>query len=449
MTEPEKVEHFVLTFFAATGCRVQRRDRVWIAHLPEHMAKAFGVDERLVFTFQPEQASSNVEVLTRGHRLVDVMVQYAQQRGRSCNVIYLGSQWNEIVRQAAASDPWQMGYRPAVPRLVRMVETLRSLRFVNARQRIIQRRVLYQRQALFRFRVAFCADEKREMLYSVLADPSTETIDSVVDIGGGVAMPAVWRGKNEASQCVQTKFFPTPPFGRRKNFMSREASWQAGEAALRQGNAYVWLRLYRKACEYLENHMLTEKLRFEAEAAARLAAEKNRLDAYYRGLAAETVDPLRRVFSRMAAAEMRMGWGGERGTWETRLERLRAEAVRLRHQHVDELENLAAERERRLEELLDRYRVKTEISLVQVSLIHVPRIAWNLRLTGPSRREVTVLYDIIRERILEPLCDACENMLTGNALLSCCGDVVCQSCGKACPTCGESVGATAPREVGG
>lgn len=410
------------------------------------MAETFGVSDRFSFTFQPEHAAQDVEILTREHRVLDHMVQYAQRRGRSCSVIFLGSHWNETVGQAAACNPWRRGYHGASPQIIRMMEKLRPLRFHNARQRIIHRRALYQRQALFRFRVAFCGDEKREMMFAVFVDPVTEAIDSTIDISGGIAMPAVWRGRQDAAvQRMPSKLFPTYPFRPRKTWMSKENSWRAGETTLRHGNAYVWFRLYRKACEYLECQIETERRRFQAEAAARLAVEKTRLDEYYRGLAAETVDPLRRVFRRMAAAEMRMGWAGDRSRGEQRWERLRTEALRLREQYAVELKKLETERERRLEELLERYRIKTEITLAQVALVYVPRIAWTLRLTGtgPSRREITVLYDILRERIVEPRCDACESVLTDSPWLSCCGDVVCRTCGMQCPTCGDTMGKSA------
>lgn len=453
--EQEPIQAFVLNTLAALNCRVQRREHVWVAHLPKHMAELFGVGERFHFTFHPEHASANVEYLTRGHRVLDQMMQYARQRGRSCNVIFVGFHWNEIAREAICCNPWKED-EPASSQLRGMVEQLRSLRFDNARQRVVHQRMLYHRQVLFRFRVAFCADEKRELLFSALADPATETIDSMVDISKAIAMPTKWWGKSVVSHRFQVDSFAPAPLSRRKSWLRKEASFQAGEAALRLGNAYVWLRLYRKACEYLEEVMLSEKLRFESEAQTRLEAEKKRLDAYYRDLAAETVDPLRRVFRRIAAAELRMGWGGNADSGEQHLERLREEALRLQNQHKMALEYLEAERERRLEELLERYQVRTEVSLAQVSLIYVPRMTWTLRLSGPSRREVSVMYDMLRERIIEPQCDVCENVLSGAARLSCCGDVVCRQCGTNCPSCDAPINSPTDasemhslREVGG
>lgn len=419
----------MLRLLSEAGGRVRRRGPIWLAHLSRDLAREFGVDPKFRFTFQPEKATDGVELLAVGTRTLDHMIDFAQRRGATCRLIFVGSWVNHMMWQTAGVDPWRDCGNPnegssitdeteiSTPALQRMRMKLSSICFANARARLVERRILYQRQALFRFRVAFCSDEKREVLFTLLIDPATEQTDTMVDIGRAVAMPAVWRGK---------KGKPS----------SREFTSTQSGARLREqgGGSYLWSRLYDLACEHLEKFIQKEQAKIQSDAAVRLESARQRLDTYYRGMAAETLEPLRRLLRRMGSIEAQMGLGTVHDA--QRLEHWHAEAGRLSSMYQGELDQLETERKRRMEELAQKHRIRTEIQPTQIAWVHVPRIAWRLRLTGPARREVTILYDVLREKVMEFECDDCGKLRPRLFYLCVCRDLVCGDCGPACRGCG-------------
>lgn len=284
--------------------------------------------------------------------------------------------------------------------LRRMLRVTGKLSFPNATVRVAGCRLVHQPQLLFRFRVSVAADEKKEWLIPLLVDPATERPDRPVEEAGA-------------------------------------ASFQAAVHAV-SGRRYALERLYGAARRHLERRLLSRAKEFEREAAARLAREIRRVEEYYEDLASEQSEPLEKLHRRIAAATVQAAlvpsWAGD-GRLHELLRRWKAEAEELEAGRRRELDALAQERARRLEELREKHRVRAEVRLVQGAYVMVPRVEWRLVLRGPVRREAELCYDVLRGKMVGWECEHCAAPLSGAVLLCGCGALLCARCCVACSEC--------------
>ena len=296
------------------------------------------------------------------------------------------------------------GNTPGMRRLRRMLEVTGSICFRNAAVRVAGCRLVHQPQLLLRFRVSVAADEKKEWLVSVLVDPATERADRPVEEARAADFAPAFRAAT--------------------------------------GGRYALERLYRSARRHLEKRLLAQAGELERDAAARLAREIRRVEEYYAGLMAERREPLEKLYRKIAAATIQAAlvpeWaGGER--LRRRLQRWKAEGKELETAHRSELEALLRERDRRVEELREKHRVRAEVRLVQGAYIMVPRVEWRLALRGPARREALLCYDVLRRKLVGWECEHCGGGLSGDVLLCGCGALLCAGCCSICPECRRTV----------
>src|SRR5690606_27090619 len=142
--------------------------------------------------------------------------------------------------------------------------------------------------------------------------------------------------------------------------------------------------------------------RFQQEAGERLQIEVRRIEAYYRARAEELLDPLRGLFRRIAAERARADLAR---SWRThpdgdlRVVALHQEMRALEASYREELETRTVEKERRLNEVREKYAVCVELELTHAADVMDPRAAWTIRIAqNHAERETTLLYDVLRRR---------------------------------------------------
>ncbi|HEY8496069.1 MAG TPA: hypothetical protein VIK98_03415 [Limnochordales bacterium] len=354
-----------------------------------------------------------------GVETADAVIQACRRRGMAANVLHPLACDLDFARAVVEN-----GVEPAVdgalrlpgacghPAVAAMAEVFGRIHFLNAHCRELGRRLLLQRQLLFCFKVVYRSDEAQEELVSVLVDPLTEEAAPVPGLAGAVDIG-----------------------------LDAGAAWQG----------YALKRLYRSACGHLERLVTARGRRLELAAQRRLERDMVRLEEYYQALREEALEPLARELHRLEAARNRArlwraigmqddatpvephkGNGGQSQAATDR--ELAALEARVR----EVLAALAADRERRIQELKEKYTVRAEAALVAAASVWTPRVEVRVKLTGPSRREVTFFYDAIRGRCLDLACDACQAPLT-QVYLCTEGELVCPLCFAPCAACGKAL----------
>lgn len=420
----QQIERFVVRFLAGVGARVERRCGGLTAELPREAAALLDCDTRLSLCFTERARESGCEYITFGHPLLDRMLAVARSRGRAANLLFPFVMEPDFAAAALQVDPFAPdGSPPGLAGdegrlLAAMAERGRSLRVEGAHLRILSRRLLHQRQILFHFNVSLVADERREMTVSLFIDPVTERVDRPVDVRGAVSF-IPWdfsRDRRGSGEAV--------PAGRAK-----------------EQEAYCVDRMYRRACEHLRSRLEPQLQAFSREAAQRARAECRRIEEYYRGLAEESLEPLRKLFRRIAAAGVRADLAR---SWHTQNRyaqqagALKEEARRLEAAYRQEVQALSREKERRLAEVAEKYRPRAEIRLTHGAFVMVPRVEWRLRIEQEGRsREAVVLYDLLRQRFVGWECESCSRPLCAPAHLCSCEALVCSACYSSCSGCGE------------
>lgn len=292
-----------------------------------------------------------------------------------------------------------------------MRATLATIRFMHVRTRPVQRRLVHHRHIVFWFRVAYRSDETREQLYTVLLDPVTEearplpTLHHAIDIGwDAVDGPGAENGT-------------------------------VGGGV----GAYALKRLYRRACRHVNEELLRGGLAHQAEARTRLARDKVRLESYYDGLLAEALAPVARDLRRLEAARTRRRL--MESVFADSKERQESVGTSINRQLRQWEENvqrtmdaLAAEQQRRIDELERKYTVRAEAVPLGAALLWVPRVEWRYKLLGHVRREIVFYYDPIQDTVVDLACEECgEPMTTVYACTS--GELVCSGCHVSCSNC--------------
>ena len=454
------IESFVTQFLRSLGGKVETRGETVRVALGEEAARLLGCDPRLDLRFTPFPAGDGmgeppgaVQYITYGHPLLDRMLEVARTRGRAANLLFTFSLEPDFVARALRVDPFapeadgDSADEPGGP-IAELRRRGARLRVEGARLRIAERRIVHQRQLLFFFKVSLISDERRELVKALLIDPVTEEVDRAVDVRRAVSSLPFWEdGK--------------PGKGGGNGSGSRSGGGGGTDA-------YTLDRLYRRACEHLNGRLAPTMRAFERAAAERARDEIRRIEAYYRGLAEESLEPVRRLFRRIAAAGVRADLAR---TWQTQnryadqANLLKAEVRDLEAECRREIEALRQEKERRLAEVEEKYRPRAEIALTHAAYVMVPRVEWRLRIDrrdegaagsgGGDRkgsregnragkgsgsrtesREALVLYDLLRRTFVGWECEHCARSLLGGAHLCTCGALVCPACHAPCGACG-------------
>ncbi|MGI6081370.1 MAG: hypothetical protein ACOYEP_00665 [Limnochordia bacterium] len=419
-----QVRRFVLGFLRACGAQTDGR-RV---RLPGVLARHLQVDEQLELSFVPT-SSGEAEYITHGHPLLDRMIALSMSRGATSSLLCGGALAPEFLHLAFQDDPFSAA-QTENRQFAWLKRTLRRVSFPKSQPRIVARSLSYHLQLLFGFRVALVSDEKREQLMHILMDPITESADSLIDVDEAISfVPVTDRSDGFA-----------PSF-------SEDSEPEPLETVLSRANegfpphAYATLRLYRKACQILEERLQEELRKFKTEADRRLKDDLERIETYYAGLAQEALDPLRRMFRHMATSSVRMQLARsyeneKRYTKQLHLLKQRAEAMEA--DYKEETEELQAEMARRRSELTAKYRIRAEVRLISCAAVRVPRLTFTLRFSHPASREISLVYDVLRARLVDHICDACEQPLSASYFCDC-GDLVCSNCFQSCVDCGRDM----------
>jgi hypothetical protein len=406
--QTEQIRDFVMGFFRVNKVMPKEVEKgIWSCRMPEGLSQLLNYPEQLAFTFDPSLIKKGVELITLGSPLLEGMLLSSKNRGRTCSLIFVNlpllQEFDEYILKMLHPDsqkgqiwPWE------------------EFKVLNAKQRAIQTRLLFTDQILFSFKASFISDEKQEELISLLADPMTEEVDQVVDLNKGVAI-------NLKAKPVHIK----PIKGKSGFYTSEEC--ESLVKSLKEGS-YNLYRLYRKACDHMEILLANRMNHYEQLANQRLENEVGRVQEYFHSMAIEAADPLRRLWNKMNTLDYktRFTWVNKE-RYEVSLRQTAMEVKRIKADYQKGLTDLELDRQRRLAELQDKYRLKVEIELTNAASVKVPRIESRIRLSGPSRREITILYDVLRRRFLDLTCENCEKSVT-HLIMCTCGDLLCQDC---------------------
>lgn len=396
--EEAAVRSFVLRFLRTYGIGFR-----WLANgllavsLPPALAAALGSPPEAVWTFDAGSAAPGAQVITHGSHVLDALVHLARARGGAADLICTGPELYHRLCALCSEDPCTPAAGAA-----RAAEE--ACLFRGVRARTVGRRVLFQDLFVFHFKVAFISDERMEALYAVAADPADE-LAALVDDARLAGVLAAARGR------------PALP-------SRREGERRGGRTLAAE---YVVRRLYRLACDQLEAAVQAAAAELAREAEERCRAELAELEAYYRGAAAELADPLRRSLKQLTELKARAVLYAGGAPLPNGAQAVADEALRLERSLRRELDRLEQDRRRRIAELTERYRVRTECELVSVARVSVPRIEWRVRLLGPGRRDVAVLYDVLSGALLGAECEACGRR-AAPVTLAADGSVLCAAC---------------------
>lgn len=437
-----QIQSFVVRYLRSSGAEVQwQEDGNLAVALPPALAASLESAANLLLCFQPDHPAP-AEFLTFGHPLLDRMLTLAGQRGLATSLLFTSGLDSDFMHLVMTTDPWSDPAVAAPSAYRRLVNTMRRVRFGNAHSRLRQRRMVHQLQVLFLFRVSLVSDEKREYIAPVLIDPVTEAVDTMVNAHDAVAFALPGRMPQEKEQTAQ-KPVSAPATGRGSAEPMDLSRLSSAAAEYLPGDHYAIFRLYRKACAHLESTSTDLLAAFASEAEERLAHELARIEEYYKGLTNEVLDPLRKVFRRMASLSVRSQLARSYESqyrYAAQLHNMKAEAADLEAQYEEELHKLAEEKERRRNELAAKYQAHAELHLINIAALRVPRVEYTYRLSSQTRREITFTYDVLRDRLVDLACEACGRALH-EALLCSCGDLVCTDCAGIC-SCGKPVCST-------
>lgn len=417
--EGDDVQAFVLQFLRTCGASFTSAGGVWKVRLPKWVVEALNVPQETIFTFDRTLAGPDVIVIAHGSPVLDAMIHLARQRGTACTLMFSGLDVHRQLTYFCTTNPWSAAGK-SNPR----TGALRRVHFKNARVRSIERRVLHQEELLFHFKVAYVSDERIEESHTLLMNPMSETVAAPIELRNTVVVNL-------------------PSHRRRTSHRGSQGSPEANQASMRKTNpgasSYAASRAYRIACEHLEELIGPQLQKHISKAQERLKNELIRIEAYYRGVAVESVDPLRLILRKIEAyrARSRIHPAASKVDFEGGLASLKASALQLEAAYREELGDLEIERERRISELQERYKVRVEVELTNVAVVRVPRIEWSLRLAGPTHREITLLHDVLRDFVMDFECDVCEKQMYG-VWVCANGDAVCEECNAASPERGDA-----------
>jgi len=415
MDRSQQIELFVRRFLSLHGSKLRDlEDGVLKVELPSGICQALDVEPKLRLAFSPSAGQkTGSEYITFGHPLLDRMLEMARARGKATSLIFPHGVDREFLEGVYALRLFEPGGRsphtdgddPRPAEVRRLERRIGRIRFVGVDVKVLETRVVYHPQVMFFFKVSFLSDEKRERVVPLLIDPYTEEVDRPVDLKGAV-------------------FFPVARAGELKH------------------EEYTLQRLYRRACGHLENRLGRTIAEYQRELRKRLKQEEKRIEEYYAGLIQERLEPLRKLFRKMAVASVRADLARSISTenrYREAFAELKEESRKLEAQYAEELSLLEAEKERRIQEVREKHQARMEVALTHAAWVQVPRVEWRLYLTGRVRKETTLLYDILRRRLVDWECESCSRPLADEVHLCECEALVCERCHHTCPGCGRKL----------
>src|SRR5690606_12088522 len=105
------------------------------------------------------------------------------------------------------------------------------------------------------------------------------------------------------------------------------------------------------------------------------------------------------------------------------------------------LAEIREERERRLQELRERYAARITARLVYGAVVVIPRVEVEWRTGHPRRRCVTAFFDLVRGRWVDWRCEACDRPLSAETdrlpYVLADGSILCPHCLQLCGGCGR------------
>lgn len=416
MEHSQEIAGFVHSFLKAHGVVAKIDDGARLeAQLPVSLADQLGTGQTLRLTFSQfeighERATTWGEFITIGHPLLDRMVELAKGRGQAASLLLTAGLNRQLLEEWLVDEP---GRNPSARPvnadghgLLSALERLLSeLSFPNASARSLGKRLVYHTQVLFNFKISLVSDEKIERIVSIVIDPVTEEIDRSVDVRKAVTFHLPSEGDP-----VQEEY--------RLN------------------------RLYRRALSHLEKRLAARVADYQESLNNRMQRELQRIKEYYNGLIQERIEPIRKLFHKMAVASVRAdlarSWSTEQRYREA-FAALKEESRLLEARYEKELAQLKREKEQRIREMQEKYRARVEVALTHAAFVMVPRVEWRLHLTGRAKRETAILYDLLRRRLVEWECECCGGPLGNQVYLCDCASLSCSECHGECSECGRSL----------
>jgi len=112
--------------------------------------------------------------------------------------------------------------------------------------------------------------------------------------------------------------------------------------------------------------------------------------------------------------------------YEDYVERLKKEGYK---------ERLKVEKSFHIQDEIDKYSLKIDNNLINLSIVHYPAFIFTISLKkGDLKKEIKISYDSLLKKLDLPICDSCKNP-TKDINLCTNGHIVCNNCIKKCPDC--------------
>lgn len=283
-------------------------------------------------------------------------------------------------------DPWpHPPYPPPGPRLARI------------RLRLDEARVEYRQNLLAAWRVLWRSDVVEEQRLLVLADAEGHWVEPSRLPAGALPSPA--------------------PGARGQGYGLRQLARGV------EGSLPRWLELLGGS--------------FRDRVRRRRQREEERLHRYYQGLEAEAAEPVRALLHQLQELQARrlLPGAGPAGLPQQAWDQL----VHLRAELAQTLARLRRERQLRLEEVAERYRIGVEVQPLAAALVWVPHLvlALSLRAEPPGERddilEVEAAWNLLQGRWTGLACQGCGRE-AGELTLCRCPRLLCPACARPC-TC--------------
>lgn len=406
----QRVQEFVLSALRQLGQNPKLVDGVWCCPVEGALLSVFSTPElRMVFDQDLAEKVLDAVYVTAGSEVFEKLVAIVANQVSVANLAYLDRSFWRI-----PASVW--------------------LPIIGVSVEITSRRLFFQRQVLFHFRVRLVADETEEFLMPILIDPLTEEANVVPPLEKTISLGNV-------SEFLSTQIFL--PDRKDYELLQTQCEKVAGKIS------YSLQRLYQAACVNLEKQMMPVVTAFQRKVSERQREEIERLQAYYQGRRMEALFPLRRLFRRMTGLRAKLDMARtlqSEARYTRQVEQLKLEISQAENEYHREIAMLDEELQLRVAELQARYRLRVEVDLVSAAYLWVPRWEFSCYLIdnlpsnksneGRQVRDFIGIYDLLRQEFVNLTCEHCGHY--ADYLFLCSeGDLVCSHCIGACGGCGS------------
>ena len=378
-----ELETFVLNYLEFHGALLDRPAYGLVdVLLPEEVSHRLGAgDGYLRLTFDGDVAADHSEVthVTYGHPLVDRITELSRELGRSVH--------------------WYINYvrleKPDLFGVIRSALSLTNARLQPAEKTESQPRLHHYLR--FNFKVAFVTDEKQEELVSILMDVNSGRPAWEVD--------EVW-GRAFLEGEPRLPDIPQAPLAWLPNGSSEVLAPQGvGDAAppLTEDNLRV---LGMRAAQAVARKVGPTLESLQKRTSRRLELDTARLQAFYDDTEADL---------------------------QRRLDRTEDE---VRQRSLKEKMAFAqADREHKLADARDKYRLRLVPDLINAALISQPKLALAARIENRyASIQRDFIWDPLLHRVESMLCDVCQ-VPSSHLHLCANGHLVCDECVLYCSAC--------------